>query len=207
MLACAGPSRPHTCVSGSPGRGGSDGRRSPLWAAATGPGLLRSLGSKNPSGYWLFGGQLTATQGRGVGSAWAPACAVCVCAGAYRVSWRSRWGGGCICGLDCGPVPPMRWRRLPNFRRCSCIVEPGHQGLAWSTPLSMAHVSSRFSMQHLPATQRAASPSPGAALLQAFAGRSRQSRPVRKSHYHVFLGGLDQGQAPLKTLLLMLRQT
>ena len=30
---------------------------------------------------------------------------------------------------------------------------------------------------------------------------------VGKSHYHVFLGGLDPGQAPLKTLLLMLRQT
>ena len=30
---------------------------------------------------------------------------------------------------------------------------------------------------------------------------------VRKSHCHVFLGGLDPGQAPLKTLLLMLRQT
>ena len=30
---------------------------------------------------------------------------------------------------------------------------------------------------------------------------------VRKSHCHVFLGGLDPGQAPLKTLLLMLRLT
>ena len=30
---------------------------------------------------------------------------------------------------------------------------------------------------------------------------------IRKSHCHVFLGGLDPGQAPLKTLLLMLRQT
>ena len=33
------------------------------------------------------------------------------------------------------------------------------------------------------------------------------ARLVRKSHYNVFLGGLDPGQAPLKTLLLMLRQT
>ena len=32
-------------------------------------------------------------------------------------------------------------------------------------------------------------------------------RSVRKSHCHVFLGWLDPGQAPLKTLLLMLRQT
>ena len=30
---------------------------------------------------------------------------------------------------------------------------------------------------------------------------------VGKSHCHVFLGGLDPGQAPLKTLLLMLRLT
>ena len=30
---------------------------------------------------------------------------------------------------------------------------------------------------------------------------------VRKSHCDVFLGGLDPGQAPLETLLLMLRQT
>ena len=30
---------------------------------------------------------------------------------------------------------------------------------------------------------------------------------ARKSHCHVFLGGLDPGQAPLKTLLLMLRRT
>ena len=40
--------------------------------------------------------------------------------------------GGCICGLDCGPVPTMRrmntertsGRRLSNSRRCICIVEP-----------------------------------------------------------------------------------
>ena len=30
---------------------------------------------------------------------------------------------------------------------------------------------------------------------------------VRKSHCHVFLGGLDPGQAPPKNLLLMLRLT
>ena len=30
---------------------------------------------------------------------------------------------------------------------------------------------------------------------------------VRKSHYHFFLGGLDPGQAPPKSLLLMLRLT
>ena len=79
MLACAGPSRPHTCVSGSPGRGGWGGQRSPLWATATGPGLFRSLGFKNPSGYWLFGGQHTAIQRVGrLGGAEAPACVVSV---------------------------------------------------------------------------------------------------------------------------------
>ena len=79
MLACTGPSRPHTCVSGSPGRGGWGGQRSPLWATATGPGLFRSLGFKNPSGYWLFGGQHTAIQRVGrLGGAEAPACVVCV---------------------------------------------------------------------------------------------------------------------------------
>ena len=35
----------------------------------------------------------------------------------------------------------------------------------------------------------------------------RQFGSVRKSHCHVFLGGPDPGQAPLKTLLLMLRLT
>ena len=79
MLACAGPSRPHTCVSGSPGRGGWGGQRSPLWATATGPGLFSSLGFRNPSGYWLFGGQHTAIQRVGrLGGAEAPACVVSV---------------------------------------------------------------------------------------------------------------------------------
>ena len=42
-----------------------------------------------------------------------PGClAPCVC------------GGGCICGLDCGPVPTMRRRSLSNSCRCICIVEP-----------------------------------------------------------------------------------
>ena len=57
----------------------------------------------------------------------------------------------------------------------------------------MAHESSMFSMQHLPATQRAASPSPGAvlhprgtALLHAFAGRSPQSTSrSAPSLYHI----------------------
>ena len=77
MLACAGPSRPHTCVSGSPGHGGWGGQRLPLWATATGPGLFRSLGLGRTSGYWLFGGQHTAIQGVGrLGVFGAPACVV-----------------------------------------------------------------------------------------------------------------------------------
>ena len=39
------------------------------------------------------------------------------------------------------------------------------------------------------------------------AAPSHIQQQVRKSHCHVFLGGRDPGQAPLKTLLLMLRQT
>ena len=37
--------------------------------------------------------------------------------------------------------------------------------------------------------------------------KSERTKEVRKSHCHVFLGGLDPGQTPLKTLLLMLRLT
>ena len=37
--------------------------------------------------------------------------------------------------------------------------------------------------------------------------QARDEQVVRKSNCHVFLGGLDPGQAPLKTLLLMLRLT
>ena len=33
------------------------------------------------------------------------------------------------------------------------------------------------------------------------------TKGVRKSHCHVFLAGFNPGQAPLKTLLLMLRLT
>ena len=123
MLACAGPSRPHTCVSGSPGRGGWGGQRSPLWATATGPGLFRSLGFKNPSGYWLFGGQHTAIQRVGrLGGAEAPACVVCVFACAvvpcakfqhFSEGGRSsgsapgvcREGGGSSPGI--GGLPPI----------------------------------------------------------------------------------------------------
>ena len=99
-------------------------------------------------------------------------------------------GGACICGLDCGPVSPLRRRRLPNSRRCICIVEPGHQGLALSIPLSMAHVSSMFSMQHLPATQRALLPctksadsphTPAASPL----GRHRDVAPLHRIRVHL----------------------
>ena len=46
---------------------------------------------------------------------------------------------GCLAACVGGGVGvSVVWRRLPNSRRCICIVEPGHQGLGWSTPLSMA---------------------------------------------------------------------
>ena len=133
MLACAGPSRPHTCDSGSPGRGGWGGQRSPLWATATGPGLFRSLGFKIPSGYWLFGGQHTAIQRVGrVGGAGAPACVVSVCAcvvvpcGKFQClseGGRSsgsapgvrREGGGSSPGIGgLPPIPSNTGRDLPS---------------------------------------------------------------------------------------------
>ena len=45
----------------------------------------------------------------------------------------------------------------------------------------------------------------GQTLSPLESSKTRGLRPVRKSHCHVFLGGLDPGQAPLKTLLLMPR--
>ena len=133
MLACAGPSRPHTCVSGSPGRGGWGGQRSPLWATATGPGLFRSLGFKNPSGYSLFGGQHTAIQRVGrLGGAEAPACVVSVFACAvvpcakfqyFSEGGRSsgsapgvcREGGGSSPGIGgLPPIPSNTGRDLPS---------------------------------------------------------------------------------------------
>ena len=133
MLACAGPSRPHTCDSGSPGRGGWGGQRSPLWATATGPGLFRSLGFKNPSGYWLFGGQHTAIQRVGrLGGAEAPACVVgvfaCVVVPCAKFQCLSeggrssgsapgvcREGGGSIPGIGgLPPIPSNTGRDLPS---------------------------------------------------------------------------------------------
>ena len=108
MLACAGPSRPHTCVSGSPGHGGWGGQRSPLWATATGPGLFRSLGFRNPSGYWLFRGQHTAIQRVGrLGGAEAPACVVGVVACVVEAK-------GVV-----APVPQGCWLRI----EVRCIMQ------------------------------------------------------------------------------------
>ena len=52
--------------------------------------------------------------------------------------------------LHCGAQPHSQRFAL----RCTPYVSHGaggHQGLAWSTPLGMAHVSSMFPMQHHPA--------------------------------------------------------
>ena len=112
-----------------------------------------------------------------MGSAWAPACAVCVCAGAYRVAWRSRWGVGVSVVWSVDLYPPCAGDPCRIPAAAVAFRSPATKAWRGQPPLSMAHVSSMFSTQHLPTTQRAASPSPGAALLHAFAGRSRQSRP------------------------------
>ena len=128
VLACAGPSRPHTCDSGPPGHGGWGGQRSPLWATATGPGLFRSLGFKNPSGYWLFGGQHTAIQRVGrLGGAEAPACVVgvfaCVVVPCAKFQCLSEGGRSSGSGGGGGGAPmPINYSnsglsRLPSLRR------------------------------------------------------------------------------------------
>ena len=99
-------------------------------------------------------------------------------------------------------------RRLSNSRRCfwHCGAQPhrrrfrctsqvshgagGHQGLAWSTPQSGAHVSPMFSMQHYPVMQRALppctksadSPHTPAASPQ---GRHRDVAPLHRTQVHL----------------------
>ena len=65
-----------------------------------------------------------------------------------------------------------------------------------------AKIAATASAEFKPPSTYGAQPSRG-----IVASPSGTSAVVRESHYHVFLGGLDPGQAPLKTLLLMLRQT
>ena len=87
MLAYAGPSRPHTCVSGLPGHGGWGGQRSPLWATATGPGLFRSLGFRNPSGYWLLRRSTYSHTRGGKAGRRRGACIWCGCVCRSAVPW------------------------------------------------------------------------------------------------------------------------
>ena len=71
-----------------------------------------------------------------------------------------------------------------------------------STPAAMRDLAIQAKRLFLELFPSGVALSPGGRFLGSpAAGR------VRKSHCHVFLGGLDPGQAPLKTLLLMLRQT
>ena len=59
--------------------------------------------------------------------------------------------------FHCGAQPHRQRFAL----RCTSRVSHGaggHQGLAWSTPQSRAHVSPMFSMQHHPVMQRAVAP-------------------------------------------------
>ena len=77
--------------------------------------------------------------------------------------------------------------------RCTSQVSHGaggHQGLAWSTPQSRAHVSPMFSMQHHPVMQRALppctksadSPHTPAASPQ---GRHRDLAPLHRTRVHL----------------------
>ena len=108
MLACAGPSRPHTRSLGVPGHGGWGGQRSPVRATATGPGIFRSLGLKNPSGYWLLRRSTYSHTGEGCGQRLgACVCSLCVC-------WckRQAWPGGKMASPTMNGLPPPsppRW--------------------------------------------------------------------------------------------------
>ena len=114
MLACAGPSRPHTYVWGLPGHGGWGGQRSPVWATATGPGIFRSLGFRNPSGCWLLWrstyshtGIEESGQRRG-----ACMCGMCVCWCVCQM-----WPGGKMDNQKMmGPPPPSPPLRASNLR-------------------------------------------------------------------------------------------
>ena len=87
MPAYAGASRPHTCVSGLPGYGGWGGQRPPSWATATGPGLFRSLGFRNPSGYWLLRRSTYSHTRRGRAGRRRGACMWCGCVCCTAVPW------------------------------------------------------------------------------------------------------------------------
>ena len=88
MLAYAGPSWPHTCVSGLPGHGGWGGQRSPSWATATGPGLFRSFG------YWLLRRSTYSHTRGGKAGRRRGACMWCGCVCCTAVLW----GGSCYTG-------------------------------------------------------------------------------------------------------------
>ena len=107
----------------------------------------------------------------------------------------------CICTVEPSRIDQLRtsapfWTRRGHqgfALRCSSQVSHGaggHQGLAWSTPQSRAHVSPMFSMQHHPVMQRALppctksadSPHTPAASPQ---GRHRDVAPLRRTRVHL----------------------
>ena len=63
-----------------------------MWATATGPGIFRSLGFKNPSGYWLLRRSTYSHTGTGVWAApgrfhvWSVCVPVCT----SDVAWRKK---------------------------------------------------------------------------------------------------------------------
>ena len=106
----------------------------------------------------------------------------------------------CICTVEpsridqlrtSAPVPTRRGHQGFTLRCTSQVShgDGGHQGWAWSTPQSSAHVSPMFSMQHHPVMQRALppytksadSPQTPAASPQ---GRHRDVAPLHRTRVH-----------------------
>ena len=128
-LACSLALATHLCflVTRLWGVGRSE---SPLWAAATGPGLFRSLGFKTPVGTGFFGGQHTATQ-VGVWAAPGRLHVQSVCA-LVHTGWPGGVGGGWVylwSGL--WPCTPHVLETLAEFLplQSHCGVRPPRPGV------------------------------------------------------------------------------
>ena len=85
-----------------------------MWATATGPGIFRSLGFKNPSGYWLL--RRSTYSHTGIGGCGqrlgACMCGLCVCR-CVRQTWP---GGKMASPTMIGPPPPAPPLRASNLR-------------------------------------------------------------------------------------------
>ena len=178
-------------------------------------GRLRS-GAVPPPTARLLGGLL----GSATHVLWAR---VCGCGGPTLSLWpacpvgaacRGGGGGPSLGGVAChrcegrlvsGAVPPPAARPLERAARVPRPVCPGCGPCGRGDP---APVPQRAPLRAGVARRGGGGrASPGGVPATVVRGAWCQALSVRKSHHHVFLGGLDPGQAPLKTLLLMLRQT